>query len=113
MRTRWILVTAAAVAALLAGCSSPPAVPPATGPPPTVEIGPTTQVLPGPGIPAEALPHVFERLYTARQRPERAENPSGLGLAIVKELVTAMGGDVAAGARPGGGARFTVRLPLA
>ncbi|MFZ4719046.1 MAG: sensor histidine kinase [Ilumatobacteraceae bacterium] len=67
----------------------------------------------GPGIPAEALPHVFERLYTARQRPERAENPSGLGLAIVKELVTAMGGDVAAGARPGGGARFTVRLPLA
>jgi two-component system sensor histidine kinase BaeS len=66
----------------------------------------------GPGIAPQDLPHVFERLYTARQRPERSENPSGLGLAIVKELVTAMGGEVNAANAPTGGARFTVSLPL-
>ncbi|MFM2076377.1 MAG: Alkaline phosphatase synthesis sensor protein PhoR, partial [Actinomycetota bacterium] len=66
----------------------------------------------GPGIAAEDLPHVFERLYTARRTPQRKENSSGLGLAIVKELVTAMGGDVAAGAAPRGGARLTFWLPL-
>ena len=65
----------------------------------------------GPGIATHDLPHVFERLYVARHAPERKENASGLGLAIVAELVGAMGGSVAAGAAPGGGARFTVRLP--
>jgi two-component system sensor histidine kinase BaeS len=67
----------------------------------------------GPGIGEADLPHVFERLYTARQRPDRTENPSGLGLAIVRELVTAMGGDVAAGAAPNGGARLSFWLPVA
>ncbi len=66
----------------------------------------------GPGIAPVDLPHVFERLYSARQRPERTENPSGLGLAIVHELVAAMGGEVTAENAPLGGARFTVRLPL-
>ncbi len=66
----------------------------------------------GPGIAAADLPYVFDRLYSARQRPERTENPSGLGLAIVKELVSAMGGDVSASNAPNGGARFTVQLPL-
>jgi len=67
----------------------------------------------GPGIAAHDLPHVFERLYVARHAPERRENASGLGLAIVSELVHAMGGQVAAGAAPGGGARLSFRLPLA
>jgi two-component system sensor histidine kinase BaeS len=67
----------------------------------------------GPGIGEADLPHVFERLYTARQRPDRTENPSGLGLAIVRELVTAMDGDVAAGAAPNGGARLSFWLPVA
>lgn len=66
----------------------------------------------GPGIAAHDLPHVFERLYVARHQPERRENSSGLGLAIVKELVTAMDGEVAAGAAPNGGARLSLRLPL-
>jgi two-component system, OmpR family, sensor histidine kinase BaeS len=64
----------------------------------------------GPGIAAEDLPHVFERLYVSRVRPERRENSSGLGLAVVKELVTAMGGEVWADTAPGGGARMVVRL---
>lgn len=66
----------------------------------------------GPGIAASDLPHVFERLYTARQRPERKENASGLGLAIVRELVTAMGGGVSASNIPGGGARLSFWLPF-
>ncbi len=67
----------------------------------------------GPGIAAHDLPHVFERLYVARHQPERRESSNGLGLAIVKELVAGMGGEVSAGAAPSGGARLSVRLPLA
>jgi len=66
----------------------------------------------GPGIPEHDRPHVFERLYVARHAPERRENSSGLGLAIVRELVTSMGGQVAASGAPGGGARLSFRLPL-
>ncbi len=65
----------------------------------------------GQGIAASDLPHVFERLYVARERPQRRENSSGLGLAIVRELVHAMGGEVEAGNAPNGGARMTFRLP--
>ena len=38
----------------------------------------------GPGIAAEDLPHVFERLYVSAHRPSRSEIGSGLGLAIVQ-----------------------------
>lgn len=65
----------------------------------------------GHGIAPGDLPHVFERLYVARERPERKENSSGLGLAIVRELVHAMGGEVEAGSAPNGGARLSFRLP--
>jgi two-component system sensor histidine kinase BaeS len=67
----------------------------------------------GSGIPAADLPHVFERLYVAREQPTRRESSSGLGLAIVKELSEAMGGRVLAGSTERGGARFSVYLPLA
>jgi two-component system sensor histidine kinase BaeS len=66
----------------------------------------------GTGIAPEDLPHVFERLYVARHEPRRKEAGSGLGLAIVRELVTAMGGTVAASGAPTGGACLTVRLPV-
>ena len=66
----------------------------------------------GPGIAPHDQPHVFERLYVARHEPERRENSSGLGLAIVRELVTGMGGEVAADSAPNGGARLSIRLPL-
>ena len=61
---------------------------------------------------AQDLPHVFERFY----RGERAggEVPgTGIGLALVQECVQLHGGDVRAENRPGGGARFTVRLRTA
>ncbi len=65
----------------------------------------------GPGIDAEDLPRVFERLYVAqRYRAVRPEG-SGLGLSIVHELVTAMGGAVEVSSQPGRGTAVTVRLP--
>jgi signal transduction histidine kinase len=67
----------------------------------------------GPGLADEDVPRAFERFYLHdRYRSERAVG-SGLGLAIVKELTTAMGGDVRAAARPGGGAVFTLTVPAA
>jgi signal transduction histidine kinase len=65
----------------------------------------------GPGIDAEDLPRVFERLFVAqRYRAVRPEG-SGLGLSIVHELVTAMGGTVAVSSEPGRGTTVSVRLP--
>jgi two-component system sensor histidine kinase BaeS len=67
----------------------------------------------GPGLAAEDLPRAFERFYLYdRYRSERAVG-SGLGLAIVKELTRAMGGEVTAAGRPGGGAEFQIRIPTA
>ncbi len=65
----------------------------------------------GPGIAAEDLPHVFERLYVAKAAPVRKEAGSGLGLAIVRELVEAMGGSVAATANQPTGTVMVVHLP--
>ena len=63
----------------------------------------------GPGIAPEALPHLFDKFYRA---PGAAAGGSGLGLSIVRGFVDAHGGQVSAQNRPGGGAEFTVRLPL-
>jgi signal transduction histidine kinase len=65
----------------------------------------------GVGIDPSDLPHVFERLYTARQQPLRRDVGSGLGLAIVRELVHTSGGQVGAEASPEGGARLWFELP--
>lgn len=64
----------------------------------------------GPGIPQDELQRVFERFF--RGRAARAGG-SGIGLTVVWELVAAHGGEVKAGNASGGGAVFTVRLPLA
>lgn len=63
----------------------------------------------GPGIAAADAPHVFERLFQSSRTPARQVG-SGLGLAIVAELVTAMGGHVAATSHPGA-TRLLVALP--
>ncbi len=64
----------------------------------------------GPGIAAQDLPHVFERLYVAGHEPKRKEIGSGLGLAIARELTEAMGGSIRAEANPTGGTRMVVTL---
>jgi signal transduction histidine kinase/ActR/RegA family two-component response regulator len=67
----------------------------------------------GQGIPADFLPHVFERFRQADATATRAHGGLGLGLAIVRHLVELHGGTVsAASAGEGRGATFTLRLPL-
>jgi two-component system, OmpR family, sensor histidine kinase MtrB len=64
----------------------------------------------GPGIPAEALPHIFDRFYKADRARGRSEG-SGLGLSIAFENARMHGGELSAGNRPEGGAVFTLRFP--
>ncbi|MFF3875178.1 sensor histidine kinase [Streptomyces sp. NPDC001978] len=63
----------------------------------------------GAGIPAEDLPHIFDRFF--RSRAARADG-SGIGLAVAAELVAAHGGTLTADSAPGQGATFTTRLPF-
>jgi two-component system sensor histidine kinase BaeS len=63
----------------------------------------------GPGIPAEDVPHAFERFYLYDKFGKDRPVGSGLGLAIVKQLATAMGGDVSVESGPRG-TTFTVRF---
>jgi two-component system sensor histidine kinase MtrB len=65
----------------------------------------------GPGIRAEVLPHIFDRFYKADAARTRSAG-SGLGLAITLENVRLHGGTIRAGNLPGGGAVFTVEIPL-
>jgi signal transduction histidine kinase len=67
----------------------------------------------GIGIDAEILPRLFTTFAQADRSLDRPRGGLGLGLAVVKELVDLHGGQVeAASAGPGGGATFTIRLPL-
>lgn len=67
----------------------------------------------GIGIPAEALPHVFERFFRVDKARCRDAGGAGLGLAIVKSICAAHGGHVEVESAEGRGSRFTVELPLA
>jgi two-component system phosphate regulon sensor histidine kinase PhoR len=67
----------------------------------------------GPGIPAEALPRVFERFYRVDKARSRDQGGTGLGLSIVKHIVQAHGGEVRAESEPGKGATFFFTLPAA
>ncbi len=74
--------------------------------------GVTLEVLDeGPGIPEDALPHVFERFFRAQTSRDRSTGGAGLGLAIVAAIVRAHAGVVTAANRPEGGSVFAVRLP--
>ncbi|HYF96089.1 MAG TPA: ATP-binding protein [Symbiobacteriaceae bacterium] len=64
----------------------------------------------GPGIAAEALPHIFEPFYRADAARSR-DGGTGLGLAIVKTVVDAHGGKVRVDSAPGQGTAFYVWLP--
>ncbi|MEV4316260.1 HAMP domain-containing sensor histidine kinase [Actinocrispum sp. NPDC049592] len=64
----------------------------------------------GKGLPAEVLPHVFDRFYKADTARSRSEG-SGLGLAIAWENAHLHHGTLVAANRPDGGAVFTLRLP--
>jgi signal transduction histidine kinase len=62
----------------------------------------------GPGIPPDILPNIFDPFYTTK-RPGRG---TGLGLSICKAILREHNGNVEAASGPGGGAVFTVTLPV-
>lgn len=59
----------------------------------------------GPGVPAEALPHLFEPFVTTRLRG------TGLGLAVARQVVEAHGGQISAANADGGGAVLRILVP--
>ena len=66
----------------------------------------------GTGIPAAALPRIFERFYRVDAARSREEGGTGLGLAIVRHLVSSMGGSVTAESSLGSGTTVTFTVPL-
>ncbi len=66
----------------------------------------------GPGVPAEALPRLFDRLYRVENSRNRVSGGSGLGLSICKHIVESHGGRIWAEASALGGLCIAIRLPL-
>ena len=66
----------------------------------------------GIGIPADKLPHVFDRFYQVDNSPTREHEGTGIGLALAKELVELHHGKIEVASVLGEGTTFTVRLPL-
>ena len=67
----------------------------------------------GVGIPAEAVPRVFDRFFRVDKARSRELGGAGLGLSIVKSICVAHHGRVEASSLPGQGSRFRIELPLA
>jgi two-component system sensor histidine kinase CiaH len=66
----------------------------------------------GPGIPAEALPHVFDRFYRAdKNRDENAIRGFGLGLSLAKLIADLHAGEIVITSLAGKGTQVLVRLP--
>src|SRR5262249_9686778 len=65
----------------------------------------------GEGIPAEHLPHIFDRFYKASSAKSIASPGSGLGLSIGKAIVTRHGGHVGATSAAGIGTIIRIDLP--
>lgn len=67
----------------------------------------------GLGIPAEALPRIFDRFYRLDASRSRRTGGTGLGLSIVRAVVERHGGTAEAESTPGKGSTFRVILPVA
>ncbi|HEX2926109.1 MAG TPA: HAMP domain-containing sensor histidine kinase [Ruminiclostridium sp.] len=66
----------------------------------------------GPGIPAEKLPHIFDRFYRIDTQRTKDLMSTGLGLAISKELVEAHKGTISVSSIESIGSTFTVKIPI-
>ena len=67
----------------------------------------------GPGVPPEALPHLFEKFYRVGVRARGSRSGTGIGLAVVHGLSEAMGGRATARASDLGGLAVDLDLPPA
>jgi two-component system, OmpR family, heavy metal sensor histidine kinase CusS len=65
----------------------------------------------GVGIPAEALPRVFDRFFRVDSSRSQASGGTGLGLAIVQSIVELHGGNAEITSQPGQGTRVTLHVP--
>jgi two-component system, OmpR family, sensor histidine kinase BaeS len=65
----------------------------------------------GPGIPADELPHVFDRFWRGQKAAQTSG--SGIGLTVAAELAKAHGGRLTAASQPGHGTQMTLTLPVA
>lgn len=61
----------------------------------------------GSGVPADALPRIFEAFFTTKE----AGQGSGLGLFVTRGIVNEQGGEIEVSSEPGGGTEFRVDLP--
>jgi signal transduction histidine kinase len=66
----------------------------------------------GPGIPAEALDHVFRPYYRVDKSRNRTTGGVGLGLTVAQAIVQGHGGEITLKNRPGGGLEAVIVLPL-
>jgi signal transduction histidine kinase len=66
---------------------------------------------PGPGIPVERLPWVFDRFHRLDRAGDNLHDGVGLGLAIVKSVMQLHGGHVTVESVPGGDTTFTLHFP--
>jgi signal transduction histidine kinase len=65
----------------------------------------------GPGIPAEHLPHLFQRFYRVPDS-QRSVRGTGLGLYICRKIIEAHGGEIGVESKAGTGTRFFFTLPI-
>lgn len=66
----------------------------------------------GAGIPAEKLPHIFDRFYQAHTTGTHSFEGTGIGLALVKEFVVLLGGTIQVQSDVGAGTVFQLSLPV-
>ncbi|GAB4001982.1 hypothetical protein GCM10028807_59490 [Spirosoma daeguense] len=66
----------------------------------------------GVGIPANELPHMFERFHRVENSGGRTHEGSGIGLSLVNELIQLHKGSIRVGSVEGEGTTFTVSMPL-